>query len=281
MAALRISQRFRLAVFLVVPFLTASAVPGQNYGLEEQVLTLGPAAFQPFNSDYAFGRGADGYLGGPGSFTAPLSLPNGAEILELCLYGNVQEFTFVEARIRTIRLVSSGQVPEVADIRESDVVVLGSDLFTGYVRACTAEFSYVLSDSTGSGEHISHEIFVAISVGPSLGGLRIAWRRQVSPPPGTPTFGDVPPSDAAFPFIEALVASGYHGRLRQRELLPGQPDHAPADGGLPGEGARPPLAELMTLRRRLPGRQDRGGLKIFAVQRMLGRAVRALPGSSP
>ena len=223
MAALRTSRRIRLAVVLVLPFLTASAVPGQNYGLEEQVLTLGPAAFQPFNSDYAFGRGADGYLGGPGSFTAPLSLPNGAEILELCLYGNVQEFTFVEARIRTIRLVSSGQVPEVADIWESDVVILGSDLFTGYVRACTSPFSYVLSDSTGSGEHISHEIFITISVGSSLGGLRIAWRRQVSPPPGTPTFGDVPPSDAAFPFIEALVASGITAGCGSGNYCPDNP----------------------------------------------------------
>jgi len=223
MAALRISQRFRLAVFLVLPFLTASAVPGQNYGLEEQVLTLGPAAFQPFNSDYAFGRGADGYLGGPGSFTAPLSLPNGAEILELCLYGNVQEFTFVEARIRTIRLVSSGQVPGVADIFESFVTLLGSDLLTGYQGVCTNPFSYVLSDSTGSGEHISHEIFLTISVGSSLGGLRIAWRRQVSPPPGTPTFGDVPPSDAAFPFIEALVASGITAGCGSGNYCPDNP----------------------------------------------------------
>ena len=38
MAALRTSRRIRLAVVLVSPFLTASAVPGQNYGLEEQVL---------------------------------------------------------------------------------------------------------------------------------------------------------------------------------------------------------------------------------------------------
>ena len=115
------------------------------------------------------------------------------------------------------------QVPEVADIWESDVVVLGSDLFTGYVRACTAPFSYVLSDSTGSGEHISHEIFVAISVGSSLGGIRISWRRQVSPPPGTPTFGDVPPSDAAFPFIEALVASGITAGCGSGNYCPDNP----------------------------------------------------------
>jgi hypothetical protein len=34
------------------------------------------------------------------------------------------------------------------------------------------------------------------------------WMRQVSPAPATPTFNDVPASDGAFPFIEALAASG-------------------------------------------------------------------------
>ena len=36
----------------------------------------------------------------------------------------------------------------------------------------------------------------------------IAFRRQVSPAPLTATFGDVPTSDPAFQYIEALVASG-------------------------------------------------------------------------
>ena len=105
MAALRTSRRIRLAVVLVFPVPDPiRRDPGDNDGIfREGGPTLGPAAFQPFNSDYAFGRGADGYLGGPRSFTAPLFLPNGAEIPKLCLYGNVQEFTFVEATLPTIR----------------------------------------------------------------------------------------------------------------------------------------------------------------------------------
>ena len=51
----------------------------------------------------------------------------------------------------------------------------------------------------------------------------IAWRRQVSPPPGTPTFGDVPPSDAAFPFIEALVASGITAGCGSGNYCPDNP----------------------------------------------------------
>jgi hypothetical protein len=222
MVTLPTSQRIR-AAFLALPFLAASAASGQSYGLGEQVLTLGPAAFQPYSSDVAYGRGPDGYFGDPGSFTAPLSLPNGAEILEMCLYGNVQEFTFVEARIRTVRLVSSGQVPQVADIFESFVTLRGSESGTGYLSGCTGPFSYVFSDSTGSGEHISHEIFLINGVGSGFGGVRIAWRRQVSPPPGSQTFGDVPPSDLAFPFIEALVASGITAGCGGGDYCPDNP----------------------------------------------------------
>jgi len=42
----------------------------------------------------------------------------------------------------------------------------------------------------------------------TLGGAILSYQLDVSPAPGTPTFGDVPPSDPAFQFIEALVASG-------------------------------------------------------------------------
>jgi len=39
-------------------------------------------------------------------------------------------------------------------------------------------------------------------------GVRLTWHRQVSPAPASPTFNDVPVSDPAFQYVEALVASG-------------------------------------------------------------------------
>jgi hypothetical protein len=41
-----------------------------------------------------------------------------------------------------------------------------------------------------------------------LAGVTIGYNLQVSPPPSNPTFGDVPLSDPAFQYIQALVASG-------------------------------------------------------------------------
>ena len=58
----------------------------------------------------------------------------------------------------------------------------------------------------------------------SSAGSRSWWKRSVSPAPGSATFNDVPTGHPFFQYIEALAASGDHGRMRQRKLLPGQPD---------------------------------------------------------
>ena len=42
-------------------------------------------------------------------------------------------------------------------------------------------------------------------------GVRVIWHRQVSPAPAVATFNDVPTSDPAFQYIEALAASGITG----------------------------------------------------------------------
>lgn len=44
-----------------------------------------------------------------------------------------------------------------------------------------------------------------------FGYVEIWWRRVVSDPPATPTFGDVPGSHPFYPFVEALAKSGITG----------------------------------------------------------------------
>ncbi|MFY9550165.1 MAG: S-layer homology domain-containing protein [Thermoanaerobaculia bacterium] len=51
-----------------------------------------------------------------------------------------------------------------------------------------------------------HQNSVASST--HFGWVEIWWKRTVSPAPATATFSDVPTSDSAFQFIEALAASG-------------------------------------------------------------------------
>ncbi len=194
---------------------TASA---QSYGLGDQVLTLPPAAFRDSNSSaHSFlNLFIDAYLypsltDGTADLMAPLTLPNGAEIFQMCLYSNLPGSGSASAGISVSKLVPGGESPFVS-------IVPGSVLFdstaTGYRVLCTDPFSYVFHDSADvdgvpGGDLIAHYVRATLSgASAGFGGVRIAWRRQVSPPPGSPTFGDVPPLDPAFSFIEALVASG-------------------------------------------------------------------------
>jgi len=62
-------------------------------------------------------------------------------------------------------------------------------------------------------DNYHHTYALAITFGSNdgtntLGGVILSYQLDVSPAPGSPTFNDVPPSDPAYQYIEALVASG-------------------------------------------------------------------------
>ncbi len=54
----------------------------------------------------------------------------------------------------------------------------------------------------------------------AISRIRIAYFLQVSPPPPTPTFNDVPTTDPAFQFIEAISASGITAGCGGNEYCP-------------------------------------------------------------
>jgi hypothetical protein len=51
----------------------------------------------------------------------------------------------------------------------------------------------------------------------------LSWRRQVSPPPATATFSDVPTSSPLFPYVEALVGSEITAGCAPNLYCPGNP----------------------------------------------------------
>jgi hypothetical protein len=53
--------------------------------------------------------------------------------------------------------------------------------------------------------------------------VREEWRRQVSPPPGSATFSDVPTNHVFFRFVEALVRAGITSGCAANQYCPGQP----------------------------------------------------------
>jgi hypothetical protein len=64
----------------------------------------------------------------------------------------------------------------------------------------------------------------------TLGGVRAAWNRQVSPAPATATFNDVPTGQPQFAFVEAFVGAGITAASAAGTLARTIPDERP-DGG--------------------------------------------------
>ena len=183
------------------------------YGTNFQTLHVGASAFQPaFPFDFSFEGFGDGYVYSLvneflGVFAAPVTLPPGAEVHAICayLFDDLSEAD-VQVQFRSGRLVPGGPPPGTVQVGPS----AQSSWDTGYGVTCV-DFAppYTYSEAAAEdGVFLQHYLYAYVPFGNAVGGVKIIWRRQVSPPPATPTFGDVPPGDAAYPFIEALAASG-------------------------------------------------------------------------
>ena len=97
-------------------------------------------------------------------------------------------------------------------------IVRSSSGSIGYGYYCTDTLSVTIHDvfdvdGDGVPDAVVYylEADVPSGQGLELGGVRVTWRRQVSPAPVGPTFGDVPASDGGFQFIEAMAASAITG----------------------------------------------------------------------
>lgn len=194
------------------------AARAQTYGPDAQVLTIGAAQFQAMSPLNGY-IDSDGYLYYSGDLDqlAPLSLPEGATIEKVCLYANDSDpgkFGYVRAVLIAGKLVPGGEGPHVTAIPGA-IAISTSDVGYGYY--CSPPLSYTVRGKTDvDGDEILDAVAYSVlayvplasqnSLG--LGGVQITWKRPVSTPPSTPTFGDVPATDLAFPFIEALAASG-------------------------------------------------------------------------
>ena len=188
----------------------AATVVPKAYGLGFQTLHVGSAAFHPrYPLDYVH-ESANGYLyilGSIGSFLAPVTLPAGAEIHALCAYVfDSRPDADVKIQFWAGRLIPGGLSPGADSVGPQ----VSSNWDTGYGVTC-ADISppYTYTEAAAEdGVALHHYLTATVPTDSAIGGVKIIWRRQISPPPATPTFGDVPASDSGFPFIEALAASG-------------------------------------------------------------------------
>jgi hypothetical protein len=199
---------------LAIAVLAAPAA-AQSYGPSDQVLTIGFGDLRA-SDDYAPPFASDGYgYPGAGQFLAPLQLPEGAELRQLCFYVNDHNpSASAQASIVAVKLVpGGGGFPQIATIPNS-LVASTSDVGYGYY--CTGPIGYTLRsqvDVDGDGTSDAAVYYVKV-VGDGdedpvgIGTVWLIWGRQVSPAPASPTFSDVPASDGAYAYVEALAASG-------------------------------------------------------------------------
>ena len=221
--------RWRLVASITAAF-WAGELAAQSYGTGDQGLVIGAAAFVGQNANLEGRIGPDGYLYQPNflsTFSAPVSLPDGAVITQICLYSqNFKQGATLHLQLEAVKLPGAGQVPAVVPIPTASVT---AD-FIGYNFACTGPLSYTFHDlaNVGGGllERIAHRVsvdFTPLDDTLGLGGVRIVWHRQVTPPPASPTFLDVPASNTFFAYIEALAASEITGGCGVGNYCPNSP----------------------------------------------------------
>lgn len=88
----------------------------------------------------------------------------------------------------------------------NSVTSLSSSGNPGIGSVSTSGLNYAVT--TGGSALAARAIFTLNNGTQAVTGVIVGYRLQVSPAPGTATFGDVPTSNIYFQFIEALAASG-------------------------------------------------------------------------
>ena len=198
-----------LAAFCLGP----SVARAQAYGLNSQDLIIPAFAFAPTFHDYQFVIGSSGItptVAQEQTWVASTGVPSGAIIDEvdvLVVDNDGAADIAVATSLSAFPVSGSGSC--------------GGNFATGTSSGISGQGTIVMTSPFGGvpieGRGICNNVdswlayyvtVTLLSTSQSLAGARIAWHRSVSPSPGSATFGDVPVSDGAFQFIEALVASG-------------------------------------------------------------------------
>ena len=219
------STFLRALLALTVSALATSA-SAQSYGLNDQILSIGASEFQPLAAGTIFSHADPSfYLSGAGQYGAPVYLPNGAEITQMCLFAKDSDSSGSSAVLIVQKLLEAGQDPDTFLFIASSQVEESTS--AGVVSVCSDPINYTVHSDADVGDGMRHlaplVAFLTIEDTAAVGGLRITWHRQISDPPAVPTFGDVPTDGFGFQQIEALAASGITGGCGGGNFCPDAP----------------------------------------------------------
>ena len=218
------SQTVRASISAAVLIASACIARGQSYGVDHQVLVVPAAAFRPTDSTYPYHDSYEYvYSEGEAYFVAPLDLPKEPRFSRCA---STEMFPPMGAS-QWASLLAYKQAPGGTTAGDVEIRYVSDDIPIGHGVVCTAPFSYTLLqvrdiDNDGALDNVAYVLEGRVSAA-GFGGLRIFWRRQVSPAPGVATFNDVPTSDPFFQFVEALVSSGITAGCGNGNFCPDAP----------------------------------------------------------
>jgi hypothetical protein len=203
---------------------TAPALPAAqpDYGTTNLTyIQVGGATFAPMVSSSSYTTTTGPVLrvvgGTPGDlvyFSAPIHIPSGALVrsLELDECDPTGATGYVQGTlVESDRL---GNIIHTATYIQSDGL------------GCKTLTEDLTSQNMIADNHARHFWLVAlvgVASNVGLAGMTVGYQLQVSPAPGTATFGDVPTSHPFFQFVEALAASGITGGCGGGNYCPNNP----------------------------------------------------------
>ena len=190
----------------------------EAFGVDTSVLAMNPWELSGYEADddgYLSAIGVERYCTTLCTLVAPINLATGTLITAIQVEGvdtnpssavncGIYECPFGMAGCQLIESATSGATFDGGD-------------FTAFVVLATPYTvdnlgnTYALQCGLPSSSHTR------------IRGIRIVWRRQVSPAPAAATFGDVPTGHWAFRFVEALAASGITGGCGGGNYCPDNP----------------------------------------------------------
>jgi S-layer homology domain len=150
---------------------------------------------------------------GYGAAGIPVHLPTGALMTEVIV--NYYDTATVEPIIELLEVSPTGLVVSLA--------LVNFPVFSGGDNTTTQPVGDHLVDNTNSYSLLVRLNTESESSYNALYSASIRYRLQVSPPPATATFNDVPTGHPFFQFIEALAASGITGGCGGGNYCPDNP----------------------------------------------------------
>jgi S-layer family protein len=225
MVALRKLSLLLVSLFFL-PALAAGQAAVDVFGTDDEGITIvGWQDFFPFQGDLNYGGAGERY--GSSTMYAGLNmLPNGALITQVTFYVRDDDAgsNFQGALCYSLVDSSDGQgngtgcEPSIATSGQpgEDVV------FANYDPPLPVYYRRVNGD--GSADVVNHFLQAQLlTPDVAIRMVRIRWKRQVSPAPGSATFNDVPTNHLFFQFVEALAASGITGGCGSGNYCPDAP----------------------------------------------------------